>query len=110
VTKIKAAKILGNTPYMQGFHFNTAIGKYTQETATSLLEFAKLLETIDEGSIVFHFQRQDFQKWIRDILGDSELASRIDKIKPTLSTQDLRNRLAETVQTRLIELENLVAE
>lgn len=87
MTRIEASKILSNTPYMQGFHFKTAIGQYTQETATNLLEFAKILEKIDESSIVFHFQRQDFQKWIREILGDPELANRLDKITPNLSSK-----------------------
>jgi hypothetical protein len=110
MNRIEASKILGNTPYMKGFHFYNSIGNYTEETATSLSEFAKVLETINEGSILFHFQRQDFQKWIRDVLADSELADRIGKIKPTPSAEDLRQRLVETVRTRITELEKLVAE
>lgn len=109
ITQTEASKILGSTPYMKGFHFYTAIGNYTEETATSLSDFAKVLETIDEGSILFHFQRQDFQKWIGDTIGDTELAGRIDKIKPTLPVEELRNSLAKTVQARIAELEKLSA-
>jgi hypothetical protein len=108
MTRREASKILATTQYMQGFHFNTAIGKHTEKTATNLREFAKILETIDESSIVFHFQRQDFQKWIKEILGDSELASRLDKITSPLSNKDLRNKLVETVRKRLTELTALV--
>jgi hypothetical protein len=108
ITKAKASKILGRTPYMEGFHFYTAIGNYIEETATSLTDFANILTRIDEGSIRFHFQRQDFQKWIRAIIGDYELADRLDKIKATLTPEELRRSLIETVQTRITELEKIV--
>ena len=93
---------------MEGFHFYTAIGNYIEETATSLTDFANILTRIDEGSIRFHFQRQYFQKWIRAIIGDYELADRLDKIKATLTTEELRRSLIETVQTRITELEKIV--
>ena len=95
---------------MKSFHFYAAFGKYTEETASSLSEFAQILQTIDAGSIGFHFPRQDFQKWIKDTIGDSELANRIDKIEPTLSIEETRTKLKETVQTRIAELEELSAE
>ena len=107
VARAEAERFLGATPYMKGFHFYTAIGNYTEETATNLSELAKMLQTIAESSIAFHFQRQDFQKWIRATIGDHELAGRMDKIKVTPSIEDLRNRLIRTVQTRITELEEL---
>jgi hypothetical protein len=54
-----------------------------EETASNLCEFAEMLRSIDEGSIRFHFPRGEFQKWIRETIGDKELADRIDSIKST---------------------------
>ena len=56
----------------------------------------------------FHFQRRDFQNWIRDTLGDKEVADGIDKIKPELSDENLKEALLKIVQTRLVELQTLL--
>jgi hypothetical protein len=98
---------LGKTPYAEGFHFNTAIGEYTQKTATSLAEFAEILKTIDERSIAFHFHRQDFQKWMKNTLGDSELADRIAKVDSKAGTENVRNSLVEIVKNRIIEIQKI---
>ncbi len=107
MTKVDASKVLGNTPYMKGFHFYAALGNYTEETVTSISEFVGVLRTIDEGSIGFHFPRGDFQKWIRETIGDTELAERIDSIKSITTIGNLRNQLVETVQIRITELERI---
>jgi len=35
----RASKLLASVPYDRGFHFFTAVGHYTEETATSLVTF-----------------------------------------------------------------------
>ena len=65
------------------------------------------LRVIEPQSVRFHFQRKDFQNWVKDVLGDGELAKRIDTIKMELTDQDLRNELLKTVLTRLTELQTL---
>ena len=110
MTKADASKILTNTPYMKGFHFYAAFGNYTEETATSLSEFAEVLQNIDAGSIRFHFPRRDFQKWIRETIRDAELAERMDSIKMTLTIEYVRNLLVKKVKTRIAELGRLSAE
>jgi hypothetical protein len=92
---------------MQGFHFYAAFSNYTEETASSLEEFLKDLRTIAETSIIFHFQRKDFQKWISDTIGDTELADQIDKIDPALQVEEVRKRLVKTLQARITKLEKL---
>lgn len=62
----------------QGFHFYQAIGHYCGVTCYSLEEFANALQYICSDSIAFHFERGDFQKWIKDVIGDTELAHEID--------------------------------
>lgn len=100
-------KILSSVPYDKGFHFFTDVGCYTGETATSLLTFLKEIEAIDADSVKFHFQRQDFRKWIRDVIGDVELAERISQMKEGLSEEALRKEIAKTVDARLNELKTL---
>ena len=100
-------ELLSNVPYEKGFHFYTEMGKYTGITATSLDEFAGKLQTIPVESVSFHFQRDDFQNWLRNTVGDGELAGRIDQLKkwPSWSSdENLRKELVKTVQKRLSEL------
>ncbi len=106
--KPKRQKLLDTVPYEEGFHFYTELGKYTGVTATSLVEFAQKLQIIPVQSVTFHIQRQDFQKWLKKVVGDEELAKRIDQIKewPAWSSEEnLRKELFKTVQNRIAELQ-----
>jgi len=100
-----AQRILSPVPYEQGFHFFMPDGYYSGETAMSLCVFLKELGRIDTQSIRFHFERRDFQKWLRTTIGDEELANRIDKIDKTLPDEALSQQLAEVVQKRISELQ-----
>jgi hypothetical protein len=75
--------------------------KYTGITANSLVEFAEKLKTVPIESVMFHFQRQDFQKWFKNTIGDEELAKRVDQIKA--QNENLRKDLSQTVQKRIVE-------
>jgi hypothetical protein len=73
-----------------------------------LEEFADALQYVCSEAIVFHFERGDFQKWIRDIIGDAELAQRIDEIKMRsrqLSEECCRKELVQRVNIRILQLE-----
>jgi len=98
------SKILEVVPYAQGFHFCTADGNSTGVTAIGLGDFAEKLQNIDINSIDFHFRCGDFQKWIRDVLGDDELAENISQINENLRGQDLRTELLEVVNSRIVHL------
>jgi alpha-amylase len=104
VTKPNAQKILQVVLFEKGFHFTKADGVYTGITAISLIEFGAKLQTIDLESVEFHFRRQDFQKWIQEILGDNKLAGRISQTKSNPFREQLRTELLKTVQKRLSEL------
>jgi hypothetical protein len=101
----KAQKILSPVPYEQGFHFFMSDGHYSGETARSLCVFLKDLGSIDTQSIRFHFKRGDFQKWLRNTIGDEELAQRIDKIDGATTDELLSKLIADTVQKRISELQ-----
>ena len=95
------SKILRVVPFEHGFHFSTQQGVYTGTTAISLADFAQKLETVNVDSILFHYPRGDFQKWIEDTLGDKELANKMCFIKANLSGEDLRKQLVKLVQKRI---------
>ena len=101
----KAQKILSPVPYEQGFHFFAPDGHYSGETATSLCSFLRDLQHLDMQSIRFHFERGDFQKWLRNTIGDEKLAQKIDNLDKTLPDEPLRNQLSEIVQKRISELQ-----
>ncbi|MCW4047666.1 MAG: hypothetical protein NWE99_08940 [Candidatus Bathyarchaeota archaeon] len=105
--RVEVSRILSAVPFEQGFHFTTEKGVYTGVTAISLPDFSVKLKTIDVNSVLFHYSRGDFQKWIQDILGDVELANRMCFTKPNISAEKLRSQLLNIVQKRLSELQKL---
>ncbi|HTY74797.1 MAG TPA: DUF5752 family protein [Candidatus Nanoarchaeia archaeon] len=103
----KGVDLLLNVTFEKGFHFHIALGKYTGITANSLGEFADKLQIVPVESVVFHFHRDDFQKWIRNVIGDEVLARRLDQLRtwPSWSSdENLRKELVKTVKKRLDDL------
>jgi hypothetical protein len=95
-------------PHAKGFHFYTAVGDYCGVSVHSLEEFADALQYVCSEAIVFHFERGDFQNWIRDVIGDSELAQGIDDIKMCerhLAAESCRKEIMERVNVRILQLE-----
>jgi hypothetical protein len=100
-----AQKILRQVPYNQGFHFFMPDGHYSGETAMSLCSFLRDLGSVDVQSIKFHFDRGDFQKWLRYTIGDEELARIIDEIDKENPEENLQKKLLDVVQKRISELQ-----
>jgi hypothetical protein len=98
------SKILRSVPEQEGFRFYLAVGEPTGETAVSLADFVKKLETIDVRSVNFHFPRKDFEKWIRGVIGDADLALRIGRIRLGVQGEALRSEIMRVVKGRLNEL------
>jgi len=105
LSKVDIPGILRTVSFEQGFHFTTEKGGYIGITATGLSDFLRKLETVDVDSVLFHYPRGDFQKWIQDILGDKELANRMCITQPNRSAEKLRNQLLQIVQKRISELQ-----
>lgn len=101
------SKILRSVPESEGFHFYLAIGEPTGETAVSLADFVEKLAVVDVKSVNFHYPRKDFEKWIRGVFGDVELAlrlGRIGKVRLGVRGEALRSEIIRTVKVRLSEL------
>ena len=95
-------------PRAQGFHFYKAIGCCIGVTCYSLEELAEALQKVCSEAVIFHYERGDFQNWIRDIIGDNELAQRIDDVKMCsrqLSGEACRKELVERINVRILQLE-----
>ena len=110
LNKDLVSRIQRSVPEQKGFHFYLAIGKPTGETAVSLADFVNKMETIDVQSVNFHFPRKDFEKWIRGVIGDAELAlrigriGRIGRIRLGIQGEALRNEILRVLKVRLNEL------
>jgi len=110
ISDLKIVKILSRVPKEKEFRFYTGIDQNTIETASNLEAFAEKLQEITIDSIKFHFLRNDFQKWIEFSMGDDVLAKQINEVSRQLKDNDLREKLVETVKTRIARLKLLHGE
>lgn len=110
ISGLKIVKILSNVPKEKEFKFYAAIDQNTGEIATNLETFAEKLHKINIDSVKFHFQRNDFQKWLECTVGDDVLSKEISQISNQLSDEDLREKLVETVKARIAKLKLLHGE
>ncbi len=89
----------------KAFHFFKSVGDNTGLSASSLQEFKEKINKVEVKSLEFHIRRGDFEKWIKEVLGDSELAAEVRKLnKPNLIGENLRNQLYITVSRRYRQL------
>ncbi len=101
------SRILRSVPEQVGFHFYIALGEPTGETAVSLADFVSKMEKVDVRSVDFHFSRRDFENWIRDVIGDAELALRMSRIRVGIGGEVLRQEILRVLKARLNELKPL---
>lgn len=108
----KIKTILRDLPLEQSFHFYEEIDKPTGQVATNLLDFCSKLASAESPqartSLTFHVRRGDFATWIRDAIGDSELADKIGKINP--NNPRLAKSLHMTVDNRIKQLKEALVE
>ena len=99
-----ASRILRNVSIIEAFLFFTGVGQYDGEFASSLSDFCEKLKTTPLNSIEFHLKRGDFERWIKETLGDEYLANRIGKIDRSIRGEGLRKTLQAIVKRRLDQL------
>ena len=89
----------------KAFYFFTSIGNYTGKIAFSIEEFMEKIREINGKSLEFHFYREDFEKWFREVLQDKELADEFRKLRAlNLTGEILRSQLYKTVENHLKQL------
>ena len=104
-----ALNILKIVSTNNAFYFFTDIALYTNRCSTCLTDFCNVVQTVDVRSVEFHFKRGDFALWIRETLGDTELANEIDRIDQTTRGEELRTKIRQIVDARLTKLKKLQA-
>jgi len=110
VSKDIAMKILSPILPQSAFYFYTDVGAPTGKAAASLEEFCNQLKTIDVASIEFHTGRGDFENWVKNVLGDMELAATLERIKMSpLSGEELRTKVYNEVKARYDVLSGILA-
>ncbi len=106
----KARKVFLSVPLDKCFFFYTGVGsdKFTGISACSLSDFREKVKTVDVKSLEFHIPRGDIERWVRDVLGDEELAEEIERIgRLRLEGELLRNRILNTLDFRIKELSSV---
>ena len=102
--KASITKLLRTVPKNEGLELFKAPGEFTGKIATSLSTLHDLLKTVDIRAINHHFKRREFEKWIRNNIGDEELARRFNRIDREAHGEKLRTQMTTLVKTRLDEL------
>ena len=105
--KATISRIARTVPRHEGFHFFRGLGDPTGKVAISLADIVEKMQSVDIRSVNFHFKRQDFAKWIRDVIGDAELSRRISRIRKEAHGEKLRNEIIQIVKGRLEELKGM---
>ena len=106
--RVDASEILRTVSPNQSFLFFEDIGKYTGRMATNLAEFCEGIKTIDIESVIFHFERGDYERWIKETLHDAKLARRLKRIKNSNSEEELRNKILQAARKRLDDLQKML--
>jgi len=104
LSREEVSRILGTVTYDRAFYFYHGIGKPNGEFAVSLSDFCNKISAVSAESLAFHLKRRDFQNWIGEVIGDTELAKRLDKIQ--VKDNALRNTLQAFVGNRIKELQD----
>ena len=100
-----ARRILQHVSVERGFTFFYEFARPTQITVQSLYEFLSALKTVGIKSIEFHVEQGDFERWIRQVVGDNQLAEELEALaKEKLKGEALRKRMLDIVKRRINNL------
>ncbi|NLB01716.1 MAG: alpha-amylase [Methanomicrobiales archaeon] len=92
----KSALALRCVPPEKAFSFSSH-ERPTGYAAHSLQELADMLEFVPDDVIRYHVERDDFSRWVDQVIGDKELAGKIRGVSG-------RIRLQSTIQKRIGKL------
>ena len=96
-------------PENKRFYFCTSDGRGLGYSAANLWDFRQILSGLPLDSLMYHQLRGDFESWLLDVLGDSELAHQVHKLDSReLGGEPLRQAFLEMVINRYDELKDLM--
>jgi hypothetical protein len=104
-------EVLRRLPQNEQFHFFVEINDYTGKSAHNLSQFCNIINAVNKKSIIFHFERHDFERWIHGTLHDPTLARRINRLKKSqtgekLSEEKVRTLIHIITKNRIKELKS----
>jgi len=108
--ELAAKRILRRLPAGMGFTFSYEFARSSGLTVHSLNEFISALKNVDVSSIQFHVERGDFERWLRQVVGDNKLADDIAKIivsKKKLEGEALRKKVLAATERRIKQLKKI---
>lgn len=67
-----------------------------------MINFTQLAEGVDDETWLYHLQRQDYSRWLRDAIKDEELAEEAAQIEVSgaLSAIDSRTQIKNAIEQR----------
>jgi hypothetical protein len=105
-----AKKIMTGISIEDAFHFHKGVNRPLWISASSLTDLYKKIMAVDLKAVEFHFQRGDFELWVRH-LGDTVLADKIRELRQTeLAGEMLRDKLYTLIKYRCDEMRKRIAE
>ena len=111
LSRDQITRILGTLTQEKAFFFYEDVGRPTGDFAASLTDLCSKINVVAPASLAFHLRRGDFESWTKNAVGDSELASRIAKVRSTKTAwkndATLRKKLYVAVRDRVVELQDL---
>ncbi len=111
--ELAAKRVLRRLPAGMGFTFSYDFARSSGLTVHSLDEFYLTLKTVDISSIRFHVERGDFERWLRQVVGDDKLADEIAKIGKSskkLKGEALRKKVLLAIERRIKQLKKITNE
>jgi len=99
-----------SVPKEKAFYFFRDVGQYTGKSALDLEEFYEMMDKVPLQCLEFHFLRGDFERWIREVIGDEHLASQIHSINKSLKNKKLKAMLKRKVRRRINQLKKMLKE
>jgi DNA-binding Lrp family transcriptional regulator len=91
-------KATAAVPQEKAFQFYRDVDKPLESSAGSLEEFYRQIKQVGLDSLDFHLYRDDFENWLRQVIGNEELADEAIKFKETrLCGEELRNALLKSI-------------
>jgi alpha-amylase len=105
---VAAKWILRNLTGAKGFTFFYEFATPTPWTVYSLTEFLAAVKAVDISSVQFHTERDDFERWIREVIGDVVLADKLAAVAGQgLVGEALRRQIVRLIRNRIRQLEAL---
>lgn len=101
--------LMAPLPKAKRFYYQLKSNYKGPKVAASLWEFRETIPALPIETIQYHLKNKDFERWLKEVMHDQELARQIRKLaNRQLTGEELRESLYATVTNRFEELESLV--